>query len=98
MSISHMQVASVRQAIPAVKTTKLEVQSDLLIGNDQFHIIPAIAPIAPAAKRPEMRSRRGRGEAIHRPAITPMITVPTAGIVDSGPSGSYTIPPIHMCF
>src|SRR5688500_9549822 len=81
-SISQRQVASPRQASPAVKTTYELVQMFLLIGNTQPHTAPIVVASTPAANSPAKRSRRGRGEAIERPTSTPSIAVTIAGIVD----------------
>src|SRR3569833_4040230 len=88
-STTHMIVASATAAIPAQKTTYELVQMLLLMGNDQFHIIPAISPIAPTANSPLMRSVRGRFCEIHLPARMPIMQVPLAGIVEQMPSGSH---------
>src|SRR5688572_9282030 len=66
-SIIQTHVAKVRQPSPAVNRTYELVQMFLLIGNTHPHIAPAAVPRTPAAKSAETRSRRGRGDAIHRP-------------------------------
>src|SRR5215831_5310694 len=88
-STIHMIVAMDTAAMPAQNTTYELVQMLLLIGNDQFHIRPAIMPSAPAPKRPMMRSFSGRLVPIHWPARLPSIAVAMAGIVERIPSGSH---------
>src|SRR5688572_8645042 len=88
-SMIHMHAARATAAMPAVKSTYELVQRLLLIGNDQLHIRPTIIAILPTANMPANRSLNGRGTLIHRPQMMPSITVPTAGIVENGPSGSH---------
>src|SRR3954466_7635361 len=84
-----MIVARATAAIPAQKTTYELVQMLLLMGNDQFHIMPAIRPMAPTANSPLIRSVSGRFCEIHLPARMPVMHVPIAGIVEKMPSGSH---------
>src|SRR6185437_8233560 len=81
----------VRAASPAVRSTKELVHRFLFTGKIQPHAQPAAATIAPAAKRPASRSLRARRAPIQDPATTPKSVVATAGIVDSGPSGSHVL-------
>src|SRR5215471_5395739 len=90
-STIHMMVAIASIAMPAQNTTYELVQMLLLIGNDQFHMSPAIMPNAPTANMPFSRSLSGRLDPIHWPARLPSIAVAIAGIVDRMPSGSHVL-------
>jgi hypothetical protein len=50
---------------------------------------PSTDASAPAAKSPLSRSCNGRAAPSQRPAKTPSISVPMAGMVESTPSGSH---------
>src|SRR5512142_2949798 len=84
-----MIVAIATPAIPPVNTTYELVQMLLLIGDDQFHIKPAIIPSAPTANSPLRRSVIDRLVPIHWPARLPSIAVAIAGKVEKIPSGSH---------
>src|SRR5678815_2745061 len=90
-STTHMIVAIESVAIPPAKTTYELVHRLLLMGNDQFHIKPAIMPIAPTANIPLSRSLSARLTLSHWPARLPSIAVATAGIVEKMPSGSQVL-------
>src|SRR5215208_1866486 len=94
-STIHITVASASAASPPVNSTYELVQRLLLIGNTQFHMSPAIIASAPVAERPARRSESGRRSPIQRPARLPSITVPTAGTVESTPSGSQVTLEAH---
>src|ERR1043166_7537685 len=90
MSMSQMHVASAMHAKPAVKSTYELVQRFLLIGKTQSQNFATTIALDPAPYKPTTRSTSARRlSVIHSHASTPRSAVATAGMVESGPSGSH---------